>query len=152
MEQQEFSAELEADDRGHVRIRLPFQPPELWGKKPRHYVRGTLNGVPFEGSLGSRGATWYFPVNKALQRTVGVDAGGSVDVLIAPGESPAAELPGDLSAALDAEPAAKSFFLGLSGFYQRQYVGWIEGAKKAETRQARVSEVVQLLKQERKQR
>lgn len=152
MEQREFSAELEADGRGHVRIRLPFNPPEVWGRKPRHYVRGTLNGVAFEGSLGSRGDHWYFPVNKALQRGIGVDVGSRVDVVVAPSESPAAELPDDLAAALDVEPVAKSFFTGLSGFYQRQYVGWVEGAKKAETRQARVSEVVQLLKQGRRQR
>lgn len=152
MERQEFDTALEADERGRVRVRMPFDPSAIWGKRQRHYIRGTLNGAEFEGSLGSRGGAWFFPVNKALQQKAGIGPGDDVHVVVEPGESPAAGPPDDLAKALAGEPRAKEFFDGLSGFYQRQYVGWIEGAKKADTRAARVAEVIELLNQGRKQR
>lgn len=62
-----FDATLEVDARGVVRLRMPFDPTQIWGKARRHFVRGTINATAFEGSLGSRGGAWYFPVNKALQ-------------------------------------------------------------------------------------
>lgn len=152
MDRREFDAVLEADQRGHVRIRLPFDPSEVWGKKQRHFVRGSLNGTDFEGSLGSRGGAWFFPVNKTLRASSGIGPGDDVHVVVEPGGSPDAALPTDLADALRADDAAKSFFDSLSGFYRREYVAWIQGAKKEETRNSRVTEVVELLKQGRKQR
>ena len=48
------------------------------------------------------------------------------------------EVPDDLAAALAAEPAAQAFFEGLSYSKQSWHVFQVTGAKKAETRQARV--------------
>ncbi|MEU5264623.1 YdeI/OmpD-associated family protein [Amycolatopsis sp. NPDC021455] len=152
MDRREFDAVLEADQRGHVRVRLPFNPSEAWGKKQRHFVRGSLNGMDFEGSLGSRGGEWFFPVNKALRASCGIGPGDDVHVVLEPGDSSAPAMPADLADALRADATAKSFFDSLSGFYRREYVTWIEGAKKEETRQSRVAEVIELLKRGRKQR
>lgn len=71
-------------------------------------------------------------------------------MVIEPASAPEAALPDDLTRALAADPAAESFFRGLSGFYQREYVGWVEAAKAADTRERRVREVVELLRQGRK--
>jgi hypothetical protein len=152
MEPQEFRTELEKDQRGAVRIRLPFDPTETWGRKPRHYIRGSIEDTEITGSLGSRGGQWYFPVNKALQQQIGLAPGSTVRVRIEPGEPAEAGPPEDLTAAMAAVPGAGDFFAGLSGFYQRQYVQWIEGAKSADTRASRVSTVVGLLAEGRKQR
>ncbi|OXM65886.1 YdeI/OmpD-associated family protein [Amycolatopsis vastitatis] len=152
MDRREFDAVLEADQRGHVRIRLPFDPSAAWGKKQRHFVRGSLNGTDFEGSLGSRSGAWFFPVNKALRASCGIGPGDDVHVVLEPGGGPDAAVPADLADALRPEAAAKSFFDSLSGFYRREYIAWIESAKKEETRQSRVAEVVESLKQGRKQR
>jgi hypothetical protein len=152
MDRREFDAVLEADQRGHVRIRLPFDPSAAWGKKQRHFVRGSLNGTDFEGSLGSRGGAWFFPVNKALRASSGIGPGDDVHVVLELADSPAPAVSADLADALRADAAAKSFFDGLAGFYQREYVAWIEGAKKEETRKSRVAEVIESLKQGRKQR
>jgi hypothetical protein len=152
MAKQEFSATLDADDRGHVRIRLPFDPTEVWGKRKRHYVRGTINDVEFDGSLGSRGGAWFFPVNKSLREQLGATTDEPVRVTMEATESQDAAMPADLTSALAGDPEAMAFFQGLSGFYQRQYVGWIEGAKKADTRASRVAEVVGLLRKGQRQR
>ncbi|WP_305788059.1 YdeI/OmpD-associated family protein [Symbioplanes lichenis] len=152
MDAQEFRAELEADQRGTVRIRMPFDPTTTWGSRPRQYIRGTIDDTEFSGSLGSRGGQWYFPVNKALQKKLGAGPGSTVRVRVEPGEPEEATVPGDLTAAMAGAPGTGDFFAGLSGFYQRQYVEWIEGAKSTDTRATRVATVVRLLGEGRKQR
>jgi uncharacterized protein YdeI (YjbR/CyaY-like superfamily) len=48
-------------------------------------------------------------------------------------------------AALKSAPDARTFFEKLSYAHRREYVGWIEGAKRAETRRDRVARTVTLL-------
>ena len=60
--------------------------------------------------------------------------------------------PVTLTEALAADPAAEAFFAGLSGFYRRQYAEWIAGAKQQATRERRIAQVVDLLRQGRKSR
>jgi hypothetical protein len=52
MEAVEFTSTPVTTDRGHVRVPLPFDPRERWGRKPRHDVEGTVTGTPFSGSVG----------------------------------------------------------------------------------------------------
>jgi hypothetical protein len=33
-----------AAPRGHLLIPVPFDPDTTWGAKPRHHIRGTVNG------------------------------------------------------------------------------------------------------------
>jgi uncharacterized protein YdeI (YjbR/CyaY-like superfamily) len=58
----------------------------------------------------------------------------------------------DIISTLDADPNAKAFFESLATFYRNTYVKWIESAKKPETRTARISEMVELLKASKKQK
>jgi uncharacterized protein YdeI (YjbR/CyaY-like superfamily) len=75
-----------------------------------------------------------------------------VDVVLSP-EGPQAEgLPTDVAGALDAEPQAKVFFESLATFYRNTYIKWIESARRPETRAARISEMVNLLKAGKKQK
>ena len=63
-------------------------------------------------------------------------------------EGPRADArPADVVAALGAEPQAKAYFEALATFYRNGYMRWIEGAKRAETRSARIAELLVLLKQ-----
>lgn len=153
MAEQSFDATVESGDRGRVFISVPFDPAETWGRKPRHHVAGTIGGMAFTGSLGTRGGgAYFFPLNKELQQKAGVSPGDTVRVTMAPAAPAEAGLPEELAAALEGEPEAAEFFGGLSAFYRNQYVGWITGAKRAETREGRVRETVELLKAGKKQR
>ena len=51
----------------------------------------------------------------------------------------------DFATALAANPAAKQFFEQLAPSYQKQYLGWIEVAKRPETRENRIRESLDLL-------
>ena len=133
-------------------IAIPFNPNEVWGVKPRHYIKGSLNGRAVRGSLGSDGAQFFLPLGAVWRRDNGLDVGAEVDVVLFP-EGPQSEgLSPDVASALDAEPDAKAFFEGLATFYRNTYIKWIESAKRPETRAARIAEMVQLLKEGKKQK
>jgi uncharacterized protein YdeI (YjbR/CyaY-like superfamily) len=57
-----------------------------------------------------------------------------------------AEIPADLQAALDAEPAAKAFFATLKGANRYAVLYRIHDAKRPETRAARIGKFVEMLK------
>jgi hypothetical protein len=148
--EQRFSATVESGERGRVFVRIPFDPNEVWGKKARHYVRGTLAGTPFETSLGARGGVVFFPIGKELRATAGVDVGSTVKVVIVPTEATSVGPPEDLDAALRRSKAARAFFDGLTPFARNQWIGWITSAKREETRKGRVAKAVKQLAAEQK--
>ena len=62
------------------------------------------------------------------------------------------QMPKELTTALDKDKEAKLLFEALSPSHQKEYVKWIEGAKKDETRQRRVIKTVEMLKKGKKTR
>ncbi len=151
MSRQEFKTKVEAGERGRVFITLPFDPTATWGKKARHYVSGTLNGVAFQGSLGVRGGVYFMPLNKEIQAEANLKPGDAVAVVMLPAAARAEALPADLAAALAKAASAKKFFEGLTAFQRNTYLKWIESAQKPETRAARIVETVSALKAGKKQ-
>jgi len=57
----------------------------------------------------------------------------------------AAKLPAYIQEALGSHPAARRFFEGLAPSYRRLYVGWIDSAKRPETKARRLSEAIGLM-------
>lgn len=51
-------------------------------------------------------------------------------------------LPADLQEALQARPAARRAFEALPPSHQREYLAWIDGAKKPETRARRIAQML----------
>ena len=133
-------------------IALPFNPNEVWGTKQRHHVTGSVNGCKVRGSLGSDGTQFFLLLGAAWLRDNGLDAGAKVDVVLSPEGPQSEQLSPDVASALEAEPQAKAFFEALATFYRRNYIKWIEGAKRPETRTSRINEMVELLKAGKKQK
>lgn len=52
-------------------------------------------------------------------------------------------VPQDLEAALNAKPVAKEYFEGLSKSVKKMYLHWVMSAKRPETRQKRITEIVE---------
>lgn len=148
---QQFQTTI-AKSGSRVFIAIPFNPNEVWGVKQRHYITGSVNGCTVRGSLGSDGTQYFLPLGAAWRRDNGLDAGAMVNVVLSP-EGPQTEsLAADVTAALDAEPEAKAFFESLATFYRNNYIKSIEGAKRPETRAARLAEMMQLLREGKKQK
>ncbi|MFT3890322.1 MAG: YdeI/OmpD-associated family protein [Anaerolineales bacterium] len=60
------------------------------------------------------------------------------------------EVPAELKKAFKAEKEAKAAFDKLSYTHQREYVMWINEAKKEETRQNRIVKTIEMLKKGKK--
>jgi hypothetical protein len=133
-------------------IAIPFNPNEVWGVKQRHHITGSINGCPVRGSLGSDGSRYFLPLGAAWRRDNGVEAGAEVEVELTPEGPQADALATDIVAALESEPEVRVFFESLATFYRNGYIRWIESAKRPETRQARIAEMLSLLKAGKKQR
>lgn len=114
------------------------------GKKPA--VTVTLNdGYSYRTSVGSMGGKFMLPVSAEHRAGAGIAAGDEVDVALALDTAPReVVVPDDLSAALDADPSARSFFEGLSYSNKLRHVLAIDGAKTAETRERRIVKSVSL--------
>lgn len=126
-------------------IEIPFNPNEVWGMKQRHYITGSVNGCKVRGALGMDGSNYFLSLGAVWLRDNGLDAGTKVDVNLSP-EGPQAEsMSVDITNSLEANPQAKAFFESLATFYRRNYIKWIEGAKRPETRVKRINEMIKLL-------
>jgi hypothetical protein len=148
---QRFKATV-ATDGSRIYIALPFDPNEVWGIKQRHHITGSVNGYNVRGPLGEDGSRYFLLLGAAWRRDNGVEAGAEVEVVLAPEGPQADTLAPDVAAALESEPQARAFFESLATFYRKGYMRWIEGAKRPETRQARIAEMLALLKEGKKQR
>ena len=84
MEPVEFTSTPVTTERGHVRLPLPFDPRERWGKRPRHYVEGTVAGTPFAGSVGFAGGSAFLVLNADFRERAGVTVGDEVAVRLIP--------------------------------------------------------------------
>lgn len=149
--QQHFQTTLQGDG-SRVYITIPFDPNGVWGSKERHYVTGTINGIKFRGLLSAEAGNYVMPIGAAWRRDNGLAAGAAVTVSLTP-EGPQQEtLAPDVAAALANAPAATAFFNTLATFYRKNYIRWIESAKKPETRAARISEMIALLQAGKRQK
>lgn len=57
------------------------------------------------------------------------------------------EIPVELLLALRSDPKAREAFEKLPPSHQREYVQWINEAKKEQTRQTRISKMIEMLKE-----
>ena len=80
----EFETTLVQTERGHVRAPLPFDPRKMWGRKTRHYVRGTVAGAEFSGSVGFSAEGAFLVLSRAFRDAAGIQAGDSIRVVIEP--------------------------------------------------------------------
>jgi uncharacterized protein YdeI (YjbR/CyaY-like superfamily) len=55
------------------------------------------------------------------------------------------EVPEDFQLALDNNPKVKEVFEKFSYTHKKEYVEWIEGAKKQETRENRVKKAIEMI-------
>ncbi len=135
-----------------VFVQIPFDPNEVWGVKQRHYISGTINDYTIRGSLGSNGNGYFLPLGAAWRRDSKLDADDEVRAVISPEGPQRDNLAQDIVTALSSAPEAQTFFESLATFYRRNYVRWIESARRPETRAARIAEMVTLLKAGKKQK
>jgi len=130
---------------GRLSFKLGFDPAEVWGKRPRYRVGGTVDGRAVRAVV--RPEVGEIVLGPAWRRDCGVEPGDEVNVTLALEGPQASDLDDDFAAALGAEPEAAAFFDDLAQFYRKAYLTWIDGTKKRpDERARRIAETVKLLK------
>jgi hypothetical protein len=150
--QRDFTATVEGRPGGGMAIELPFDPSAAWGERDRYDVTGTIDGHKVRGKLTSKAGGHVLELGPAWCRDATIAVGGQVDVVLAPEGPQVGAMAEDIAAALDAEPGARRFFESLPTFYRKNFMRWIEGARRPETRAKRIAETVATLKSGKRER
>src|SRR5262245_18660938 len=138
-----FTVELERAARTSARFRVPVDLEELYGRA-RPPLKVTIRGHTWRTTPGVYGGIAYIGLNKDVRAAAGVDAGDRVHVAIELDTEPrTVAVPDDLQAALGDDRDARKAFEKLSYTHRREYVVWIEEAKRPETRARRVAGTVE---------
>ena len=148
-----FTAIIQNAGGGGAFVEVPFDVEAAFGSK-RPKVKALIEGVPYRGTLVRMGSENHILIIlKSIREQVGKTFGDEVKVSVElDAEERVATVPAELKRAFKSDKAAKSAFEKLSYSHQKEYVKWIEEAKKAETHARRVEQAVQLLREKQKVR
>jgi hypothetical protein len=148
-----FRTTIELFGKTATGLRVPADIVEGLGDRKRPKVRVTIGPHTYRSTVAVYGGEFFLPLNRSDRASAGAAAGDDVDVDIEIDVEPrVVSAPADLTAALERDEQARRYFDGLSFSHKREYVAWIEEAKKAETRQRRIVKAVAMLHEGRTQR
>jgi hypothetical protein len=125
---------------------------EAFGSK-RPKVKATIGGEPYRGTLVRMGADYHvLGILKEIRQKTGKNIGDEVEIVIEPDTEPrVVDIPADLGLALRKDAKARAAFQKMAYSHQREYVQYINEAKKPETRARRVAQLIERIKQGMKQ-
>jgi hypothetical protein len=111
-------------------------------------VEGTFNALPFRATLqpDGQGGHWL-KVGRKLREAAGAKAGDIVSLEIAPAaEEPEPRVPADLRKALAAaQPKTRAVWSEITPVARRDWIHWIESAKREEMRLKRIESACDML-------
>jgi hypothetical protein len=132
-------------------LQVPDDVVEKLGAGKRPPVRVTVGDYTYRTTVAPMGGAYWVPLAAEHREAAGVVAEQEVDVRIELDTAPReVVLPEDLANAMD--DAARSHFDGLAYSHQKEWVRWVEEAKKPETRTTRIEKTVASLREGKKAR
>src|SRR5271165_5569728 len=128
-------------------LKPPFDVVEVFQRKGRVPVKGTINGFPFRSSLMNMGDGHMMVVNAELRAGAKCKAGDTVKVMMElDTEERKIELPDFLKKRIAADPKAKEAWDKLSYTHQKEHVRTIADAKREETHEKRIAAMLEMLR------
>jgi hypothetical protein len=113
----------------------------------RFPVVATVNGYTWRTTITRMGGEFLLGLSKAVREAAGAEAGDTVSVALELDAAPReVEVPDALSSALSADPQAKAAFDALSFTHRKEYARAVAEAKRAETRDRRVAQTLEKLR------
>lgn len=142
-----FSARIEPGPGGGAFVTFPFDVEKEFGVKGRVPVKATFDGVAYTGSLMQCGGGQHMlGVLKTIREQTGKQLGDTVRVQLWRDESErTVAVPSDF-ATLMKEHGVRDFFDSLSFTNRKEYCRWITEAKRKETRAARLSKSIDMMR------
>jgi len=150
-----FEASILADtDSGGAYIEFPYDTGEMFGTKGRVPVKATFDGIAYRGSMSNMGTGKHvLIIVKSIRSQLAKEPGDVVKASIELDSQPRLlEVPEDFSSLLENNSVARDEFNRLSYSHQREYVLWINDAKKPETRTRRMLKAIAMLAEGKKLR
>jgi len=144
-----FESRVELGGKTATGIPVPDDVVASLGESKRPAVTITVNGHTYRTTAVRMGGRFLVPLSAEHREAAGVAAGDDVTVDIALDTAPReVDLPADLEAAMD--DAARATYDGLSYTHRKEWVRWVEEAKKPETRATRIEKTVAGLREGRR--
>ena len=134
-----FKAKLEGSTRSSgTYVPVPPMIMKRFGGRIRVPVRATINGVTWRTTIANMGAGPMIGVTAATREAAGVERGDRITILIEEDkEERTVDLPADFAKAM--KKAQRKAYDSMSYSHRKEYVQWIEAAKKPETRARRIA-------------
>ncbi len=148
-----FTAPIQNAGGGGAFVDIPFDVEKEFGsKRPR--IKALIEGVSYRGTLVRMGSECHMLlILKQVREQIGKTFGDEIKVIVEADVEPrVVEVPPDLMKEFKQDKAAKASYDKLSYSHQKEYVKWIEEAKKEETRRSRILKTIEMLKQNKKEK
>jgi Bacteriocin-protection, YdeI or OmpD-Associated/Domain of unknown function (DUF1905) len=138
-----FSTSVELGGKTATGLHVPDNVVSSLGGGKRPAVQVTIGGHTYRTTIASMGGRFLVPLSSENRTAAGVAAGDEVEVDIALDTAPREiTVPADLAEALARDDRAQQTFDALAYTHRKEWVRWIEEAKKAETRATRLEKTV----------
>lgn len=151
MGKRKFAAKILSNGNGGMYVIVPFDVEKEYGKK-RVKIIAKIESEIYRGLLVRMGSPDHILLmRKDIREKIGKTEGDTVLVEVEEDTEPRVVIvPKELKKLLDQNPKVKAFYKTLSYTHQKEYVQWIEGAKREETRIRRLNKVIELMKEGKK--
>jgi hypothetical protein len=114
----------------------------------RFPVVATINGYSWRTTVTRMGGEFLIGLNRDVRESAGVEADDDVAVEIELDTAPReVDVPDALARALAQESTAKNAFDRLSFTHRKEYARWVADAKREETRDRRIAQALQMLRE-----
>lgn len=129
-------------------VEFPFSTEELFGKKGQVKIKAVFDGkVEYRGSLAKMKSECHIlgltqEIRNKLNKTFGDEVFVS---LTEDKEERIVEIAEDIVLLFNENPEAKILFDKMSYTHRKEYIRWIEEAKKTETRENRKLKMIQMI-------
>ncbi|QIG90016.1 DUF1905 domain-containing protein [Chryseobacterium sp. POL2] len=143
-----FQAEIQQHENMNAAfVKFPFDTEDLFGTKGQIKIKVLFDdSVEYLGSLANMGKGHCLILTQATRKQLGKSFGNLVDVkLWKDTEERIVIVPDDVKILFDEHPKAKELYTAMAYTHRKEYMRWIEDAKKEETRERRKVKMIEMI-------
>lgn len=129
-------------------VEFPFSTEELFHTKGQVKIKALFDDkVEYRGSLAKMKSDCHIlGLTQEIRKQLGKTFGDEISVsIIEDKEERVVEIANDIALIFNENPEAKKIFNTMSYTHKKEYIRWIEEAKKPETRENRKNKMIQMI-------